>query len=384
MTKTSAPLVVIGAGFAAGKLVTELRELGNDRPVVLLGAEDHPPYERPPLSKAYLQGTATATSTFVQNKDWYAAHNVDLITGADVHEVRLADHCVTTRKGEVPYSQLVFATGSRARPYPLLPTAATSVHQLRTLDDAARLRTVLRHGARILVVGGGWIGLEVAASARTLGAEVTLVEMSRHLLGPILGPPIGGHLRSLHEQHGVDIRMRCGLDELTGSTATLTDGTTLEVDAVVAGIGAIPNDSLAQFAGLEVENGIHVDAGLATSHPEVFAIGDVAAHQHPTLAERVRVEHWQNAVSQAKTLARILTGERIVYNEMPYFFSDQYTSGMEFFGHVGPRGYHSVKIEPGHDGLTVMWGRDGRLVAAAHLDQWDRSEELRRRVTTGH
>lgn len=381
MSTSSGPLVIVGAGLAAGTLVGELRELGDLREIVVFGAEPYPPYERPPLSKSYLRGESKREAAYVHDQGWYDDNGVRLISGSKVHQIHLDEHTVAGRADNLRYSQLVLATGSRARAYPVAPTSAISVHHLRTFDDADRLRAALHPDTRLLIIGGGWIGLEVAASAGVLGARVTLVEKSGHLLGPVLGPSIGTHLRHLHESHGVDIKLRTGLVGLDDNVALLTDGTRLEVDSVLAGVGAVPNDSVAYFAGLKVQDGIQVDAGLATSDPDVFAIGDVASHQHPVLGERVRVEHWQNAVSQAKTLARILAGDRIVHDELPYFFSDQYKSGLEFFGHIGPRGADTCEVEPGREGaLSVLWWRESRLVAAAHVNDWDRADELRARV----
>lgn len=381
----SAPLVVVGGGLAAGKLVTELRSLGDDREIVLLAAESQPPYERPPLTKGYLRGESNAEATYVQPAEWYAEHGVELLTSTTVHGLDVGAHTVSSSSDTFGYSKLVIATGARARTYPVMPTDQATVHYLRTLEDAAQLRAVLQPRTRVLVVGGGWIGLEVAASARMLEAEVTLVEKSERLLGPMLGPQIGRRLLELHRGRGVDVRLGTSLVSLSKGHAQLSDGSQVQVDLVLVGVGAIPNDSLAQFGGLKVGDGILVDAALTTSHPDVLAIGDVAQHQHPLLHEPVRVEHWQNAVSQGRCAARILAGEPIVFDELPYFFSDQYDSGLEFFGHLGTSGYDAVKTEPGDSGtgFSVFWYREGRLVAAAHVDQWDRSQELRDRVASG-
>jgi 3-phenylpropionate/trans-cinnamate dioxygenase ferredoxin reductase subunit len=259
----------------------------------------------------------------------------------------------------------------------------TTVHYLRTLADAAVLRERLVPGSRLLVVGGGWIGMEVAATARQAEVEVTLVEPAEHPLLNALGPELGARLAEVHRRHGVDLRTSTGFERLTDGRAVLGDGTELEVDTVLIGIGAIPNDALAHAAGLGLSNGILVDAGLRSSHHDVLAAGDVANHQHPLFDDRLRVEHWQNAISQGSTAAHVLLGEQVVYDELPFFFSDQYDLGLEYFGHPGPDA--EVRIEPADDadGLTAWWHTGDKLVAAMHINQWDRSEELAERVRAG-
>lgn len=247
------------------------------------------------------------------------------------------------------------------------------------------LRERLVPGARILVVGGGWIGMEVAATARQAGVDVVLVEPAEQPLLRALGPEVGHWLAQTHRRHGVDLRTSTSLDALSDGRAFLTDGSELEIDTVLIGVGAIPDDAPAKAAGLDLDNGVLVDAGLRSSHPDVFAAGDVANHAHPLLNERVRVEHSQNAISQGKAAAHALLGEPVAYDEMPSFFSDQYDLGMEYFGYPGAAGIDSVCIEPGAkpDVLTAEWFRRDRLVAAMHINDWDRSAELAERVRLG-
>jgi 3-phenylpropionate/trans-cinnamate dioxygenase ferredoxin reductase subunit len=382
----STPIVIVGGGLAAGNAVTELRDAGYDGEVVLFAAEPHVPYERPPLSKGFLVGEKTAESTYVQPPEWYDEHGVDLRTGVRVASVDPESHSVSTEAGEtVAYSSLLLATGARPRRLPLEPTTDVSVRYLRTLDDAQDLRAVLGEDRRLLVVGGGWIGMEVAASARQLGTTVTLVEPAEQPLLAALGPEIGARFATAHRERGVDLRTGTGLDRLDGGTALLTDGSRVEVDTVLVGIGVVPNDELAREAGLAVHNGILADAGLRTSHGDVFAAGDVANAEHPVLKERVRVEHWQNAISQGRAAAHALLGEEVSYDELPYFFTDQYDLGMEYFGHVGASGFDRVDIEDGDEkeSFAAHWWRADRLVAAMHVNQWDRSDELRGRVQRG-
>ena len=379
----TAPIVVVGGGLAAGTAVTELREQGYDGDLVVLAGEAHVPYERPPLSKGYLTGEKAAESAYVHPPDWYAEHGVDLRTGVRATSLDPEAHSVTAGGETLTWSRLLLATGSRPRRLALEPTDEVAVCYLRTLDDATALQARLGAGRRLLVVGGGWIGMEVAASARQLGTEVTVVEPAEQPL-LALGPEVGARFASAHRKRGVDLRTGTGLDQLAGSTATLGDGTAIEVDTVVVGVGVVPDDELAKEFGLAVDNGVLVDAGLRTSHPDVFAAGDIANAEHPLLGERVRVEHWQNAISQGRSVAHALAGEQVSFDELPYFFTDQFDLGMEYFGHVGRAGFDDLRIE-GEDpeSFACFWSRDGRLVAAMHVNQWDRSDELRDRVRSG-
>lgn len=381
----SAPIVVVGGGLAAATAVTTLRESGYDADIVMFADEPAVPYERPPLSKAFLRGEVEAATTYVHPESWYAECGVDLRTATPVTAIDPGARRVRSAAGETEFSTLLLATGARAKTIPLTSTEEVPVRYLRTLDDAARLRSDLTPGARLLVVGGGWIGMEVAASARQLGAEVVLVEPADQPLLRALGPELGRRLAEKHRAQGVDVRTGTSVTGIDGRTVRLSDGSPLEVDVVVVGIGAVPNDALAAAAGLEVGDGVHVDAGLRSTHPDVFAAGDVAAVAHPVLLERVRVEHWQNAVTQGRVAARSMLGQPVVHDELPSFFSDQYDWGLEYVGHPGGRAVTSFRLEPGSvpDSLTAWWFVGERLVAAAHVNDWDRSAELAERVRRG-
>ena len=379
------PIVIVGGGLAAGTAVTTLREGGYDGDLVVFADEPHVPYERPPLSKDLLRGEKAVEATYVQPAEWYAEHDVVVRTGTPVRVLDLETDTVHTDVGETPFSSLLLATGARPRVLPIEPTASVEVHYLRSLDDAERLQARLGDGRRLLVVGAGWIGMEVAASARQLGTTVTVVDPAEQPLLAVLGPEVGARFAAVHRDHGVDLRTRTALDHLDGDKAVLTDGTTIEVDTVLVGVGAVPNDDLAREAGLAVDNGVLVDAGLRTDHHRIFAAGDVANALHPVLGERIRVEHWQNAIGQGKAAAHALLGEPVSYADLPYFFTDQYDLGMEYFGHPGAGGFDDLRLEPGpsDDAFSAYWSRDGRLVAAMHVNEWDRSEELRERVRAG-
>ncbi len=379
----TAPIVIVGGGLAAGRAVRELRDAGHDGEVVLFAGEDVVPYERPPLSKGYLQGKEASESTYVQPPEWYAENGVDLRTGEQVESLDLEGKAVQSTGGTTPFDQLLLATGARPRTLDLESTDQIEVRYLRTLDDSTRLRERLGPDRHLVVLGGGWIGMEAAASARTLDTTVTVVEPAELPLLAALGPLVAARFADAHRAHGVDLRLGTGLDRLDGGTAVLSDGSRISADTVLVGIGAVPNDELARAAGLGVDNGILVDSGLRTTHPGVFAAGDVAHAEHPLLGTRIRVEHWQNAISQGRAAAHALLGEPVSFDELPYFFSDQYDLGMEFFGHVLEGA--EAQLEPGDsdDTFACWWRRDGRVVAALHVNQWDRSDELRERVSSG-
>ncbi len=378
-----APIVIVGGGLAAGSAVVELREAGHGDDIVLFAEEAEVPYERPPLSKGFLQGEKDRESPYVRTREWYDEHAIDLRLGEPVTSIDLEELTVRSDAGDTAFDRLLLATGARPRRLELAPTEEIEVRYLRTLADSTALRGRLGAEHHLLILGGGWIGMEVAATARTLGTRVTVVEPAEQPLLAALGPEAAARFADVHRTHGVDLRTRTGLDRLEGAKAVLSDGTRIEPDTVLVGVGAIPNVELAESAGLGVDNGVLVDSGLRTSHPAVFAAGDVANTAHPLLGTRIRVEHWQNAISQGRAAAHALLDERVSYAELPYFFSDQYDLGMEFFGH--PVGAQHVQVEPGEsdDAFSCWWFRNGGLVAAMHVNQWDRSDELRGRVAAG-
>ena len=378
-----APIVIVGGGLAAGRAVVELRESGYDDEIVLFAEEAEVPYERPPLSKGYLHGEESRESTYVRPPEWYDAQKVDLRLGEPVTSIDLEELTVRSDRGATTFDRLLLATGARPRRIDLASTAEIAVRYLRTLADSTALHERLGAGHHLLILGGGWIGMEVAATARTLGTRVTVVEPAELPLLAALGPEAAARFADVHRAQGVDLRTRTGLDRLEGAVAVLSDDTRIEPDTVLVGIGAVPNVELAAAAGLSVDNGVLVDSSLRTSHPAVFAAGDLANAAHPALGMRIRVEHWQNAISQGRAVAHALLGERVSYEDLPYVFSDQYDLGMEFFGHAA--GAQHIQVEPGKsdDAYSCWWFRNGGLVAAMHVNQWDRSDELRERVARG-
>ena len=378
----TAPIVLVG-GFAAAHAATELRAAGCTDPIVLLTEEEHLPYERPPLSKGYLLGKDERSAAHVHPAEWYAEHDVELRLGTRVASLDPAAYRVTTGSEEQAYSQLVLATGARPRRLALADESNAEVAYLRTLDDSDRLRGAFTEGQRVVIVGGGWIGLEVASAAVAAGAQVSVLEALELPLVRVLGPEVAARLTQIHREHGVDVRTSAQVTAISRAGVRLDDASLLPADLVVVGVGVEPNAEIASAAGLAVDNGIVVDAALRTSAPDVYAVGDVANQEHPRLRRRVRVEHWDTALKQARAVAHSLMGEKVEYAELPYFFSDQYDVGLEYVGSPGPEGYDEVVVRAGEGSSFVAWWlRDGVVVAGMHLDDWDAIDEIRATVGT--
>ncbi|MGH3445126.1 MAG: NAD(P)/FAD-dependent oxidoreductase [Nocardioidaceae bacterium] len=383
----SQTFVVVGAGLAAAHAITGLREAGFDGRIVLYGDERHLPYERPPLSKGYLLGDDELDSAFVHPPGWYDEHDVDLRLGTPVTALDTAQHKVHAGDDVEDYDRLLLATGSAPRRLAMADDSGAPVAYLRTIEDSQRLKSAFTEGHRVAIVGGGWIGLEVASAARHAGADVTVLEALDQPLLRVLGPKVATVFADLHREHGVDLRTGVRVEAIEASderaVVTLAGSGTLEADLVVVGIGVSPNVGLAEAAGLAVENGILVDAHLRTSDPDVFAAGDVANAEHPTLGYRLRVEHWDTAIEHGKHVARTMLGEDASYDRMPYFFTDQYDLGMEYVGSLGPDGTDGVDEvvirgdTSGERVFTAFWVREGRVLAGMHANDWDAGDALR-------
>ena len=373
-------IVVIGAGLAGVNSVEELRTQGYTGDITLIGAEPHPPYERPPLSKGLLLGTADPDSVFVHDTHWYADQQVDLLTGTTVTDIDLDTGHVTVAGRQLPYDRLLLASGSQPRRLPLADRSGADVVYLRTLDDALALNARLTE--HLLIVGAGWIGLEVAAAAREAGGTVTIVEPAAFPLAHVLGDELGLLFADLHREHGVDLRLRTSVAAINHTrgrtTVRLSDGSELSPDLILVGIGAEPDDQLAATAGLATDHGVSVGARLRASDPHVYAAGDVANQDHPLLG-RIRVEHWDTAIHQGRHAARSMLGDDEPYTRQPYFFTDQYDLGMEYVGHVGPNGYDELVIRGDFASrvTTAFWLRDDHVVAGMHTNDWDAIDSIR-------
>ena len=386
--------VVVGGGLAAAKAVETLRDVGYDGGLTVVAREPHHPYERPPLSKDYLRGEVERDSVFPLAAGWYAEHDVELLTGTEATALDLGARSVTLDDGRsLPYDRLLLATGSDPRRIPLPGVDLDGVHELRTLDDseslAAALRAAHEDGAgRLAIVGDGWIGLEIAASARTIGLDVTVIGLGAHPLERVLGPEMGELYGQVHTDHGVHLHRRAQVTGISGEGGRATgvdiaDGTHVDADLVLVAVGAVANVALARDAGLAVDSatgGVVASATLQTTDPDVFVAGDIASVPTARYGRSVRVEHWATALNQGPHAARAMLGATDPYPELPYFFSDQYDVGMEYLGFVaGPDAYDEVVVSgslPDRE-LVAFWVKDGRVEAGMAVNVWDRMEDVK-------
>jgi 3-phenylpropionate/trans-cinnamate dioxygenase ferredoxin reductase subunit len=372
--------VIVGASLAGAKAAEQLRADGFDGRIVLFGEEPHRPYERPSLSKDYLRGEADQP-TWVHDSDYYAKHDIELRTRERVAEIDAGGSSLTLAGGEtLGFDSLLLATGARPRRLDVPGADLDAVHELRTVDDSDTLRARLRESAAVAVVGAGWIGCEVAASARQMGCDVTIIEPQSVPLERVLGLEVGDYYRRVHAEHGVRLLARDSVAAIEAGaryTVRTTNGEAIECDLVVVGVGVQPRDELAAAAGLEVSNGILVDAGLRTSVPTIFAAGDVANLAHPFYGQRVRVEHWAWAGDQGTAAGQSMLGQDVSFGKIPYFYSDQYDVGMEYRGHT-PEGFDEVDFrgDPAGGEFLVFWLKDRIVQAAMNVNVWDRGDEL--------
>lgn len=375
---TTPIFVIIGAGLTGAKAAQTLREEGFDGRIVLVGSESGRPYERPPLSKGYLTGSADQTSLYVHEEGWYTEHAVELRLGHRVTGLDRAAHQVELDGGErLDYSKVLLATGALPRRLTVPGADLDGVHYLRALEDSVRLREAIHAGGRVVVVGAGWIGLETASAARGYGCEVTVVEPQPVPLQAALGPQMGAFFADVHRRHGVDLRLGRGVTALRGDAhvraAVTDDGDEIPADVVIVGVGARPCTELAEGAGLGVDNGILVDEHLCTTDPHVYAAGDVANAFHPRYGAWIRVEHWANAMHGGPAAARSMLGHDVVDDRLPYFFTDQYEIGMEYSGWFPVGGYDTVITRGARDAAAfhVFWLAGDRVVAGMHINEWD-------------
>jgi len=384
--------VIVGASLAGAKAAETLRAEGFTGPVALVGTENELPYERPPLSKDYLLGKAERDSIYVHPRQWYADNDIDLRTGVTVTGIDRAARAVTLADGSrIGYGKLLLTTGSSPLSLSVGGADSGGVLYLRTAADSDRLKAAFTAGARIAVIGAGWIGLEAAAAARQAGAEVTVIEAAELPLLRVLGPETAAVFAALHRDHGVDLRFNAEVIAIVSEAGRVTgvslaDGRTVPADAVVVGIGITPNVELAERAGLKIDNGIRVDAGLCSSDPHIYAAGDVASAYHPVLGKHIRVEHWANALNQGPAAARSMLGQDIAYDRVPYFYTDQYDLGMEYSGYVEPGGYDRVVFRgevAGREFIAFWLDAADRVLAGMNVNVWDVTEPIQALVRAG-
>ncbi|WP_141015119.1 NAD(P)/FAD-dependent oxidoreductase [Nocardioides sambongensis] len=387
-------IVVIGGGLAGATAITTLREEGYTGAITLVGAEPHLPYERPPLSKSYLSGDKSFDDALVQDQAWYDEHDVRLLTGTEATAVDLAAHTVSVSGGEtLEYDALLLATGAEPR-VPDLPGAGGASY-LRTVEDADGLLEAFGSGGRAIFIGGGWIGLELAAAARNAGMETTVLEQAEQPLRGVLGPRLADHLVALHRQHGVDVRTGVevlGIETVGGQpdaapTGVRTADGVEEADLVVVAIGAAPRVELAERAGLGVASpadggGITVDQHLRTTDPQVWAAGDVALAVNTVLGP-LRVEHWDNAIRQGKAVAKSMLGQEVGYDWLPYFYTDQFEFGMEYVGHGSASDTVEIRGSLDDNEFIAYWlDAQHRVSAAMAVNIWEKDDRLREIVGT--
>jgi 3-phenylpropionate/trans-cinnamate dioxygenase ferredoxin reductase subunit len=375
--------VIVGASMAGAKAAETLREEGFGGSIVLVGAETERPYERPPLSKGYLLGKDDKGSIYVHEEGWYAANGVDLRLGETVTALDLAARRVSLASGgTIGYDRLLLATGAAPRRLNVPGADLREVLYLRRVGEGERLAAALHGGGQLVIVGAGWIGLEVAAAAREFGCGVTIVEPEPGVLHRHIGPELGAVFQGLHEEHGVVFRFGETVTELRGqgavNAAVTSAGAVLPADHVLVAIGAAPAAQLAADAGIDVSNGVIADAGLRASAPDVFVAGDVANSYRPLLGRRVRVEHWANALTGGPAAARSMLGRDETYDQVPYFFTDQYDLGMETAGLPEPGTYDQVVYRGDREAreFIAFWLSGGVVVAGMNVNVWDVSDDI--------
>jgi 3-phenylpropionate/trans-cinnamate dioxygenase ferredoxin reductase subunit len=380
--------VIVGASLAGAKAAETLRAEGFDGRVVLIGEETERPYERPLLSKEYLRGEKPAAKLYVHDEGFYAQHDIELMAGTHVESIDPSTHDITLPGGSrMPYSRLLLSTGAAPRPLEVPGAGLPGVRYLRRRADSDSLRAAITAASRVVVIGAGWIGSEIAASARQLGTEVAMVAPEAVPLERVLGPEVGGVYLDLHAANGVDLHLSTKIEAIVGNGAAegvrTADGSVVEGDLVVVGIGVSPRDELARSAGLTVANGIVVDEFLRTSSPDVFAAGDVASTWNTMYNKRVRVEHWANALNQGVAVARNMLGQNTAYTKLPYFFSDQYDLGMEYNGYASDWDEVVVRGDPSGREFLAFWLKGGHVLAGMNANIWDQGDDIKALIRSG-
>jgi 3-phenylpropionate/trans-cinnamate dioxygenase ferredoxin reductase component len=380
--------VIVGAGMAGAKAAEMLRAEGFDGRVMLFGEEPVRPYERPPLSKTYLRGESDFDAAAVHAADFYSSRDIELRTSTVVESIDPHASEVTLTSGErLRYSRLLLATGAEPRRLSVPGSTLEGVHYLRSVADSDALRQAISGRGPVVIIGAGWIGSEVAASARQLGSEVVVVEPAAVPLERVLGPQVGALFRDLHADHGVEFRLGTGVQSIGGATRAeevrLTNGDTLAAAAVVVGVGVVPRTSLARDCGLDIDNGVVTDEHLATSAPGIYAAGDVASVRYPSYGTHIRLEHWSAALNQGPAAAKNMLGRPVPYDKVPYFFSDQYEFGMEYRGRAPDFDQVVLRGDVSRREFMAFWLDHGKVTAAMNVNIWDQGDALEALVRAG-
>jgi 3-phenylpropionate/trans-cinnamate dioxygenase ferredoxin reductase component len=378
--------IIVGASLAGAKAAETLRSEGFDGRVVLIGAEDEPPYERPPLSKDYLRGEVGRDKVYVHPEGFYAEHDIELALGRSAVSLDTSRMELELDDGEwLRYDRLLLATGAEPRRLAIPGAELDGVLYLRSVEDSDALRARLDRGGAVVVVGAGWIGAEVAASARQRGLEVMVLDPLTVPLERVMGAEVGAIYRDIHTDQGTQMLMGAGVEAFEGHESVervrTSDGRQLECDFVVVGVGVQPRTGLAVRAGIAVDDGVLVDEHLQTSVPGVFAAGDVANARHPFYGERIRVEHWANALNQGPAAARNMLGQSVAYERLPYFFSDQYDVGMEYTGFARSWDRVVFRGDPATREFIAFWLVEDRVVAGMNVNVWDVTDPIKQLIS---
>ena len=361
-------VVIAGAGHAAGQVVASLKQKKYDGRIVLIGDEPWLPYQRPPLSKKFLAGEMPAERLYFKPPTFYDAHNIDVRLNEEVVAIDRDKQTVSTNGGDtVPYTDLVLAVGSRVRRVETEGSNLAGVHYLRSIEDVNQIRADLDAAEKVVIVGAGYIGLEVAAVARQLGNDVTVLEMADRVMSRVVSPEVSTFYQEQHTAHGVKLLMSTGLGSIVGNervaAVTTDNGRNIPADVVVIGVGIMPNTELAAAASLDIDNGIVVDVRCRTADEHIYAVGDCTFHPNAIYERSVRLESVHNALEQAKTAAANICGEDVEYSQVPWFWSDQYDLKLQIAGLSD--GYDEVVVrgDPANASFSCTYLREGRLIA---------------------
>lgn len=383
--------MIVGGGLAGAKAAEALRTDGFDGRVVVIGDESERPYDRPPLSKDYLQGRSEKEKIYVHPERWYADNDVELRLNCPASLIDLTAHQLTVKSGEqIDYDKLLLATGSSPRHLTAPGSDLDGVFYLRRVADCEAIKAAFATAKRAAIIGAGWIGLESAAAARAAGVEVTVLEAGEMPLVRVLGPEVAALFLGLHTRNGVTMDMSVEVAEIIerehrASGVRLTNGRQIDADLVVIGVGITPNVELAETAGLTIDNGILVDEFLQSSDPDVFAAGDVANTWYPLLERHFRLEHWSAALNQGPVAAANMMGRAVAYDRVPYFYSDQYDMGMEYTGFVDSGHYDQMVFrgEVTEGKYIAFWLDNGRVLAGMNVNVWDVTDAIADLVRSG-
>lgn len=392
-TASSLPgIVIIGGGLTAATAAETLRKEGYDGTITVIAEETEVPYQRPPLSKGFLAGKENEDALLPLPASWYSEHQVTLLTGMAATQLNPDAHTITLADGtSLPYTKALIATGAAPRTIPLSGVDLEGVYTFRTKADSVALKSALSGGGKeVVLIGSGWIGMEIAATASELGNHVTLLGLEEVPLSAAIGSELGTVFMNRHKEAGVKFLLPASATEIQGrdghaSQVLTTTGAVLPADIVIVAVGVVPNTALAQQAGLTINNGIEVTSSLASSAPDIFAAGDVANAMHPVTGMRARSEHWANAIASGKVAARSMLGRDAVLEDIPYFYTDQFDLGMEYSGYGALTKDAELIIRGSLEKreFIAFWVLDGRVVAGMNVNVWDVQDAIKELISSG-